>query len=1192
MSLQRMSTLAILEFKAITRLPIFWILIVVLGLLTFSLTPAVFVPSSRPGSADLSVFINSKYALIQFFAFSSLLGYPFFVSILAGMSVIRDEELNVGPIIHSTPLSAGEYIVGKYLGVWLALLLPVLAHLFFAILRYEVLFAGAPNLEAGPFSLANYLFAVLVFTIPGILLYTAITFALGVITRKTTLVYAVPVVLFVTTMNFALSSPSDGLGATPSVVLLDPSGLHWILNTLFLVDRGIAFYNNAAFEWEVLFAANRIFLCLFSVIALWGAKIYFRRSYRQRASMQKRRWFQRKDAQLAVRSAPSPSVGMPLRALNMEVGKPTIWVGTMQIMWAELRAMCRQPVYYLFLLFTAGMVSETVMESSSSILGTFSYLTAGSIAVSSLEMLSFLICLVLLFYIVDALHRDHVTGAASIVYATQVRTAALLMARVCASVVLFSLVIIVTTVMSLLMLASQGSGFVKVQPFVIIWGGLMGATFLLWTTFILAVDTVVRSRYTTYAVGLMVLGLSAYMHAQGKMTWMTNWDLWGVLRWSEMGMFDLNKEALLVNRLWVVALALFFFAFAVTRFERTVSDVVNRGVLLSLKRQTWRWGGVALMALGPMALLGYTAHRVAEGFQGETADAEVKAYWRQNVATWRDFQPAAIHFMDIDVALQPAQRRFEIQGAYLMVNTSSLPTHVMPFTMGVSFKDVTWEAEGEAIDFENRAGLHLLRLRESLSPGDSLSLRFTYHATYPHGFTKNGGGVSQFVLPAGVSLSSMRGEFLPVPGFIERRGIFEENYYQPANQTPELVHLAARPQIENWSDFQSRITVTVPTGYRATATGALTSSVSENGQTTDVWETAYPVRVVNLMAGKWDLRQEGTNEIYYYPSHTHNLDALMEALVAARTHYSEWFYPYPWRSLKISEFPNMEMNATAYPTNIAFSESIGFLTRPERDAHLPFVVTAHEVAHQWWGHLLRPAEGPGADVLIEGMANFATLLLVESEKGDAARKEYLKFLERQYVRSRREDAEQPLVANVAIDRASESVAYNKTPWVMWMLQQHLGREQMLAGMRSFMAAYVPATKTLPNLQDLVHHLRIEAVDSTAFDTFAEMWMDQVVLPEFRILDASLEKRDTGWQISAVVINTGSGSVWVELAALSGVENAGNEQRSKSILLNLPPGLPQSIEMEVDFEPERLAFDPDVFVLQRSRENNTVTLSAQ
>ena len=62
------------------------------------------------------------------------------------------------------------------------------------------------------------------------------------------------------------------------------------------------------------------------------------------------------------------------------------------------------------------------------------------------------------------------------------------------------------------------------------------------------------------------------------------------------------------------------------------------------------------------------------------------------------------------------------------------------------------------------------------------------------------------------------------------------------------------------------------------------------------------------------------------PGHRYNVDEIRECLDAARRYYSEWFFPYPWKELKLSEFPAWPRYAQGFPTNITFSEGVGFLT--------------------------------------------------------------------------------------------------------------------------------------------------------------------------------------------------------------------------------------------------------------------------
>ena len=101
--------------------------------------------------------------------------------------------------------------------------------------------------------------------------------------------------------------------------------------------------------------------------------------------------------------------------------------------------------------------------------------------------------------------------------------------------------------------------------------------------------------------------------------------------------------------------------------------------------------------------------------------------------------------------------------------------------------------------------------------------------------------------------------------------------------------------------------------------------------------------------------------------------------------------------------------AQGFPTNITFSESIGFLTKNDLRTLLVFWVTAHEAAHQRWGNMVPHGDGPGGNIISEGMANFSTLLLTEQIKGEAGRRELAKRMEARYARGRQADDERPMV---------------------------------------------------------------------------------------------------------------------------------------------------------------------------------------
>ena len=122
---------------------------------------------------------------------------------------------------------------------------------------------------------------------------------------------------------------------------------------------------------------------------------------------------------------------------------------------------------------------------------------------------------------------------------------------------------------------------------------------------------------------------------------------------------------------------------------------------------------------------------------------------------------------------------------------------------------------------------------------------------------------------------------------------------------------------------------------------------------------------------------------------------MVKALDAARTRYSQWFAPYPWKLLRVTEFPGLAGYAQGFPGNISFSEDIGFMTRPntedDEDVDSAFYVVAHESGHQWWGNMVMPGKGPGGNIISEGLANFSAAMLINAEKGDMQRRVLLQI---------------------------------------------------------------------------------------------------------------------------------------------------------------------------------------------------------
>ncbi|MCP4591863.1 MAG: M1 family metallopeptidase, partial [bacterium] len=431
--------------------------------------------------------------------------------------------------------------------------------------------------------------------------------------------------------------------------------------------------------------------------------------------------------------------------------------------------------------------------------------------------------------------------------------------------------------------------------------------------------------------------------------------------------------------------------------------------------------------------------------------------------------------------------------------------------------------------------------------------------------------------------------FVPVPGYLEGLGISEDNEYD-AREYPADFHMGVTRALSGADSGQTtRIEITAPERFTMNSVGVMTGSVVAGGKRTVVWESDYPVSSFNVVGGLWEVRRGDGTAIFYHPQHGYNIDEMIEALDGARRLYSEWFFPFPWAELKLSEFPAQASYAQGHSTNITFSEDMGFLVKSDRRMNVAFMVTAHEAAHQWWGGLVLPGKGPGGNILSEGMAHFSTILLFDALRGAGPRIEFCRRIEDKYCVQRSVDSERALVLIDGTRDGDHTVTYDKGAWVFWMVLDLIGRDHALDGIRSFVAHYA-GNRDHPVLQDFVEHLRPFAPEPQAYDEFIDQWFFDVVLPEY-VLQRQSRKQlaGGGWEVQFVIRNGGTGRMSVEVAAERGVRfpAAGAQQQAEPFedqrtRVVLGRGESMEVSLGCSFEPQRIVIDPDARVLQRGR----------
>jgi len=1186
--LRRFRTVFLGDLAYHTRRPLFvvWALIVIWSAWSFS-GGKVRIQSGDATVGGTKAYITSEFAVAMQLAVLTTLLSGFFVAVAAGMTIIQDQEWRLGELLHTTSLRPREYTWAKFAAVLAGCAIILVIQLAAMGFFYHVL----PNSEAqefrGPFHLLNYVRPALIFCVPTLIFMAGVSFLVGEWSRRPLLVFLVPVLLFACEIFFLWEWSPGWLDPQINDFLMwvDPAGFRWLNETWLKVDRGVQFYNNATIPPDRRFLLSRLVFVALGLGAAALCRLHFAATLRGTSLRQARR-----HAAAAQPADPVLSGDIeqaPLASLGMTTARPGLWGGAWHVAQVELAELRSSPGLYLFvpllLLQTVGTALIEVGFLDSPLL-----VTSGTFAVHTMESLSYCLCLLLLFYTVESLERERSTRLAAMAHATSIRTESLLIGKSVALLAVSLAIVSAVVIAGIITILIQHKVGLEIRPFLLVWGLLLAPTVLLWTTFVMAVHTITQNRYTTYALGLAVLIFTGYRLLTNQINWVGNWALWSAVRWSDISILELDRRALLLSRLFAVSLAIFFLVLTLRTFRRREWDatrVVHRLRPIALVQASWP---VALWGALPLVLGSWLALEVAWGHEGGAAKKKEKDYWRKNLATYRDAKVPDIKHVDLRLDLFPERRRYHVNGTFELIDQGEQPLREILLSGPAHWEKLSWTKDGEPCSPENRAGLYIFTPPVPWAKDQVVRIGFEHEGTYPAGISKKGGGSMEFIVPSAVVLTSFYGSIVPISGFSDEVGIDDDNRQDSKEYRDDFYKGQTDSIVGTRAPFTTRIQVTAPADFTINSVGTKSQDSVKDGRRTVVWESDHPVNFFNVIAGRWKVKHGEGTAVYYDRAHPFNIDEMSEALDAARRHFSDWFYPFPWRELKLSEFPNLASYAQGFPTDITFSEGIGFLTQSSPEIHAPFEITAHEAAHQWWGNILVPGKGPGGNILAEGTAHFSTILLVEQTKGENARIDFCKRIEASYGKSRQADSERPLVKIDGQRPGDTTVTYDKGGWVFWMLLNHMGRERNLAGIQSFIKAY-HGNPDHPVLQDFLVAMRPFAADPAAFDDFTHQWFFEVVVPEYRLHEPTKVKDGEGWKTTVRIENAGTGLMPVEVAATSGERFAKNgspspDYRDSRTTITLGAGESREIVIECPFDPERIVVDPDAKVLQLRRQN--------
>lgn len=247
-------------------------------------------------------------------------------------------------------------------------------------------------------------------------------------------------------------------------------------------------------------------------------------------------------------------------------------------------------------------------------------------------------------------------------------------------------------------------------------------------------------------------------------------------------------------------------------------------------------------------------------------------------------------------------------------------------------------------------------------------------------------------------------------------------------------------------------------------------------------------------------------EVLHHPQHGWTVPNMLAATKATLDYCSQAFGPYQHRQVRIIEYPRYRTFAQSFANTIPFSEQ-GFLfdTRNPQSIDPAFKVTAHELAHQWWGHQVGAANVQGANTIIESLTQYSALMVMKNQFGEGVLRRQLVYELNGYLRGR---TREPL-AELPLMRSEDQgyIHYQKGSIVMLALWDLMGEARLNQVLKTFLHEFQYASSPYPTTSDLLKHL----AQNTRPEEWelVQNWFQKIEIFDLKITAGTIQPLDSG-----------------------------------------------------------------------------------
>ena len=567
----------------------------------------------------------------------------------------------------------------------------------------------------------------------------------------------------------------------------------------------------------------------------------------------------------------------------------------------------------------------------------------------------------------------------------------------------------------------------------------------------------------------------------------------------------------------------------------------NRGIVTSVKER-WkiakqRFHGpivlfAAVLLLGFLATGVYTYYNVSyiNDYLSARETEQRQAEYEKKLKKYENIDQPKITRLQIVSDIYPDIRVVKVKAVITMVNKTDNPISTLHLD-GTGLESYQMEYNGKAIPasypliytrgkfnwFRSKndtAKYRIYQLPSALKPGDTATLNVNSLIAY-RGFTNDISGTDI------VHNGTFYAGGLPSIGYNSDNELFSDEkrkkYKLPEkkDEYPPQSDAKGKKTLlfnSNADLVQYDITVSTSGDQIAIAPGYLQKKWKQAGRNyyhyvqdappVDLFFDVLSARYTTLNDSvKLNNQKQVAIELYYHKAHSTNLNRFVGAYKDGLDYYSRVYGAFQFRQMRLLEFPKYRSFAQSFPNTVSYAEGFGWsadFSDPNKFDY-GYFVTAHELAHQWWGHQVVPNRTRGSNLISESLAEYTALLLTEEKYGKDNMKRFLKQELDDYLRGRANEAKKE---NVFINCNRAYEWYNKGSLILYGLKDLIGTDTLNKALHEFRDAYAfHPNPPYPGSNELYRYIAKHVPDSIKY--YLDDTWNKITLYENKVIDAKV-----------------------------------------------------------------------------------------